>query len=170
MILGLYFFVLCVVVGGKITAIGVDDIERIDEHSTCESRFLMPEWMFKYIGMMIRSGHEKKLGIFLIVGLVLYAILVVLMSWLFGLVLFRSTEHPGLVFGYGFALYLIIEFTIGIILLLYWFIQSLVLSMKKMSDLEIAFTTRLSDDFGYDDNTKDKVTKILNAVPTMNKQ
>jgi hypothetical protein len=165
MILGLYYFITCIVVGQKITSLGFGSLESIDKDSCCESRLLIPEWLFKYIALMIRSGNQRKLGIFMIVGLFFYSLLVLVASWLFGLVLFRSIDKPGQVFGYGFSLYLIIEFTIGIALMVYWFIQSFIVSMKKMQDYEISFDAKMADGFDDEDSgNTDKITKMADKI------
>jgi hypothetical protein len=168
MIIGIYFFVICAVVGRRINRSHIEGLETMDKDSCCESRVLLPEWLFKYLMFMIRGGYEKKLELFIVVGFLLYTLLVFLASWLLGLVLFRSTDDLGKVYGYGFALYLIIEFVVAILLLVGWFARSAIYSMKKMQDYEISFDSHLLENQDEDDG-RDKITKMaehmsLNSV------
>lgn len=145
MIIGIYFFIACVIVGYKINQNHHESIERMDKDSCCESRTLVPEGLFAYMVFMIRSGLSQRLGIFLIVGFILYALFFFLTSWLVGLVLFRSTEDPGKVLGYGFALNLIFELVIFFILTIYWLTKLVTESFRKMKDYDAVLSKHLHD-------------------------
>ena len=106
---------------------------------------------------MIRGNKGAKLELIVISGFILYTLLVFLASWLFGLVLFRSATEPGKVYGYGFALYLIMEFAISIVILIYWFARTAIRSMKKMQDYEVKFNTHILEQGLDEEDVPDKV-------------
>lgn len=159
MLLGIYYLIVCIVVGTQINSDDTKDLERIFKDACCDTRVLIPEWLYKYIVFMIRGDRNTKLGVLVIFGFIFYCMIAMFASWIFGFALLRSTEKLGDVFGFGLVLYMTFEIALFCILGGYWWAKTTLASRKEMQQLE-DYIIKNAEDSGESIQTTDRASLI----------
>lgn len=158
MLLGIYLFCACVYAARKINNSGISSLEhlyRLDKGSCVDLHLLMPEFMLRYVAYMLFSKQQARLALYLTTALLTYACCVVIVSELFGILVYWTVDSRQSAFAHGLLLYILLEFILFIVILLYRLFKGFVESTKKMQDLETKQKQKAAEEGVYMDATVD---------------
>jgi hypothetical protein len=166
MLLGIYFFTVCVVVGRRINLAWYDGLGSVDKDAYVDSRVLMPEWLFKFLVYMFHTHQEKRLMLYMLFTFFFYCVTVIGISWIIGLVLFRDTDHLSQAYWYGLLLYCVGEFVVLVFASAYFCAKTIVQSAKKMQDYETGAFKEYLEEQGIDEQEggTDKIVKMADHL------
>lgn len=139
MILGTYLFIVVICQGCKFNRKYYEANEKLDDPnpSCCQTKNLMPSGLEEYTTYMLYKHQQDKLGWVSLGLLFLYYAGIVIVSWILGEILFRSTQVSyGMLFGYGLCLYLSIEFIVFLLVGIVWTWRVIVESNTGMQKLK----------------------------------
>jgi len=142
MIIGLYFTITSGLIAGHFVAKHPSHFPDVIKTGFCETctcctpQMLLPLWMLQYLGMQTYDDKCGRLWCVLCGFFIFYCMIwVPSISWLLGIILFRSSEDPGSEFGWGLLLYIVLELIVVFFFMVYLWFSEVRRSRERLKQL-----------------------------------
>lgn len=154
MLVGLYFFCVCVYVAKGINDLGFNDTKTLDNGRFCDRKELVPEPVFKYIEWMVGSNQMHRLHMYMITMLFLYFGFIIGASFFFGTLITwgNADSSQAKVFFLGLLAYMMIDIVGFMGVMVIMMIKSFIYSFKQRDEYAMKVAED-DDDDSYDGAT-----------------